>query len=182
MINLKMTINDVVVDNQYILDSLEFTIESGMQDYSVGSLFIPVVKTKLHNDVNITYNSTVQIFLINEDGTEVPYGIFEPYEIKQSNLYRELTLYPQLYFTLTNKYNPVQDTLTTRQLVQNMQLELGFLVENINDLAIVDMNGLKADSAMNLLKDIALVSATTTSPNNSANLAACSASSNAILL
>ena len=160
MINFKMTINDTIVDNQYILDSIEFTTESGMQDYTVGGLFIPCLKTKLHNDVNIAYSSTVEIFLIDEDGTEIPYGIFEPYEIKQSNLYRELTLYPQLYFSLNETYTPTQDTLTTRTLLQNMQLRLGFLVENIDDLDIVDMNGLKADSAMNLLKDIALVSAT----------------------
>ena len=170
MINFKMTIDNVVVDNQYILDSIEFTTESGQQDYTVGSLFIPAVKTKLHNDVKIAYNSTVKIFLINEDSTEIPYGIFEPYEIKQSNLYRELTLYPQLYFTLTETYNPVQDTLTTRQLVQNMQLELGFLVENIDKLSIVDMHGLKADSAINLLKDIALVSATNIIINRSGKI------------
>ena len=62
MINFKMTIDDIIVDNQYILDSIEFTTESGMQDYTVGGLFIPTVKTKLHNEVNIAYESTVKIY------------------------------------------------------------------------------------------------------------------------
>ena len=99
MIGFKMYINGNLIDNQYILDSIEFNIESGMNDYTVGQLLIPTAKIKLHNDVDITYDSVVKIFLVENDA-EVAYGVYEPYEIKQGNLARDIVLYPQCYFLL----------------------------------------------------------------------------------
>lgn len=152
MSTFKLTINDVVVSNVDILDKVEFVTDMGVSDFTVGKFIIPTAKIKLHEDVDIKTGDVVKIYI-----DDVQYFIGEPYEIKQQNLYREVSLYSIPYFSLTKTYTPTKENYTTRSLLLEMQTNIGFNVANFDSLSVVDMNGVVADTAINILQAIAML-------------------------
>ena len=142
-------VNSFVIPNSDILDKFEFITDMGTSDFTLGKLIVPTIKTKFHNDVEIKIGDVVTVYI---DGTK--YGTYEPYEIKQQNLYREVTLYSMPYFALSKTFQPSTTNYTTRSLLLEMQNAIGFKVVSFQDIVAIDMNDVKADTGINLLQAI----------------------------
>ena len=145
-------VNSFVIPNSDILDKFEFITDMGTSDFTLGKLIVPTIKTKFHNDVEIKIGDVVTVYI---DGTK--YGTYEPYEIKQQNLYREVTLYSMPYFALSKTFQPSTTNYTTRSLLLEMQNAIGFKVVSFQDIVAIDMNDVKADTGINLLQAIAML-------------------------
>ena len=150
--NFKLTINDVKISNTNILDRVEFVTDMGAEDFTVGKFIIPTAKLKLHEDVAIKVGDVVKIYL-----DDVQYFIGEPYEIKQGQMSRQVTLYAMPYFLLTKTFTPSTTNYTTRSLLLEMQVSIGFTVANFDSISVIDMNDVKADTGINLLQSIAML-------------------------
>ena len=145
-------VNSFVIPNSDILDKIEFITDMGTSDFTLGKLIVPTIKTKIHNDVEIKIGD---IFTVYIDGTK--YGTYEPYELKQQNLYREVTLYSMPYFALTKTFQPSTTNYTTKSLLLEMQTTIGFNVVGFQDIVAIDMNNVKSDTGINLLQAIAML-------------------------
>ena len=58
---------------------------------------------------------------------------------------------------MTKTYQPTKENYTTRSLLLEMQTNIGFNVANFDSLSVVDMNGVVADTAINILQAIAML-------------------------
>ena len=152
MATFRLTINDVVVSNADILDKVEFVTDMGVSDFTVGKFIIPTAKIKLHEDVAIKVGDVVKIYM-----DDVIYGTYEPYEIKLGQMSRDITLYAMPYFELTKTYTPTKENYTTRSLLLEMQVNIGFNVANFEDISVVDMNGVTSSVAIDILQSIAMI-------------------------
>ena len=131
----KLKINNVDVSNSDILDKIEFITDMGTSDFTLGKLIVPTIKTKFHNDVEIKIGDVVTVYIDN-----VKYFTGEPYEIKQQNLYREVTLYSMPYFALTKTFQPSANNYTTRSLLLEMQTAHNIVIVNFQNIVAIDMN------------------------------------------
>ena len=150
--NLKLTINDVEISNGDILDRVEFITDMGTQDFTVGKFITPTTKITLHENVSIKTGDIVKIYI-----NDTQYFIGEPYEIKQGQMSRQITLYAMPYFLLTKTFTPSTTNYTTRSLLLEMQTNIGFTVANFDSISVIDMNDVKADTGINLLQSIAML-------------------------
>ena len=150
--NLKLTINNTTIPNSNILDKIDFITDLGTGDFTVGRLIVPTAKIKLHEDVNIKIGDIVKIYL-----DDAIYGTYEPYEIKQGVMSRDVTLYAMPYFALTKTFTPSAQNYTTRSLLLEMQAAIGFTVVDYEDIVAIDMRGVTADTGVNLLQAIAMI-------------------------
>lgn len=160
MLTFKLTINDTPIDNSLILDKVEFSTSSNNRDLSVGDFLFTIVKCKLHHSVSIQYGNVVKISIIDEEGIEHPYGIFEPYNITHTDFSTDVELYAMPVFSLMKEYTPLfpSSSYTTQTLLQEMQLELGFTVATSDNFLIqsITMGVIESDTGINLLSKIAL--------------------------
>ena len=150
--NLKLTINNVEISNSNILDKIDFITDLGTGDFTVGRLIVPTAKIKLHEDVNIKIGDVVKIYI-----DHAIYGTYEPYEIKQGIMSREVILYAMPYFALAKTYQPTKEDYTTRSLLLEMQTAIGFNIVDFEDIVAIDMKNVKADTGVNLLQAIAMI-------------------------
>ena len=162
MLNLRMTLNDVEIPNNHILDSLTFETSMTSQDFTIGDFLFTTVKTKFLNDTVINYGDIIKIYIIDEDeGIEYPYGTFMPYDIKKTQFARQVEFYPELIIKLMRPYNPLfKANYTTRSLLIEMMAELGFNVKELENVQSVDMEGTeeewgKARTGMEYLQYVA---------------------------
>ena len=157
MIDLILKINDTTISNNDILDKIEFSYDMGENDYTVGKFILPICKLKLSDTVSIQYGDKVTITLV-DNGTDYSFGVFEPYEITQGNLSRDVTLYSMPYFALIKTYSPTLTNYTTRSLVQEMMLNILFEVEDLTVLDIIDLGEVESATALELLQRVAMLS------------------------
>ena len=150
--NFKLTINDAIVDNRDILDKVEFITNFGDTDFTFGKFVTPTAKIKLHESINITYGDVVKIYI-----NDAIYGTYESYEIKQGTMSKEVTLYAMTYFALTQTYNPTTTEYTTRSLLLEMQMRIGFVVKDFDSISSVDMNGVTSSVAIDILQSIGML-------------------------
>ena len=149
---LKLTINDIEISNSNILDKIEFITDLGTQDFTVGKLIVPTAKIKLHESIDIKIGDIIKIYL-----DDAIYGTYEPYEIKQGQMSRDVTLYAMPYFALTKTFQPSKTEYTTRSLLLEMQTAIGFNIVDFEDIVAIDMKGVTADTGVNLLQAIAMI-------------------------
>ena len=151
MLNFKLTINDVQISNSLILDKVTFKMSSTMKDFSVGDFLFNIVELKLHNDINISYGDVIRITIDDK-----PYGTYEPYDIKQKDLYREVELYAMPVLTLMKQYEPLfaSSQYNTRSLLIEMATELNITIHDLENIPSVDMGVIASDTGMNLLSQI----------------------------
>ena len=153
---LKLTINDIEISNSYLLDKVSFKMQSTLRDFGVGDFLFNIVTLKLHNDVSIAYGDIVKITI-----DDIPYGTYEPYEITQKDLYRDVQLYAMPVISLMKEYQPLfaTSTYTTRSLLIEMATELNITIHDLANIPTVDMGVITPDTGMNILSQIATVMA-----------------------
>ena len=156
MLYVKFTINDVIIDNSKLLESIKFSTTT-TNTYSVGTFYYTITTIKLDNSVDIKTGDVVKFYLSEDNTTWIDYGIYEPYSIKKQTLYREVTLYSMPSLKLLEKYVPNQTDYTTRTLLTEMQLNLNIVIEDFDSILAIDMQGVKSDAGMTILSQVAML-------------------------
>ena len=145
MLNLKLTINNTEISNSDILEKITFTTKTTSTDLSVGDFIFTIAKTKFRSTVNIGYGDVVKITIIDEDNNEIPYGTYLPYEIKKNEFSKDVELYSEPVLRLMETYVPTLTNYSTRSLLLEMMLSLGFEVKELENVLSVDLDGTEED-------------------------------------
>ena len=144
-IDMEVYIGEDLIDNSEVLSKLQFTFDSGMEEYTVGKIIYGKLETVFYNTINITNGSIITVKLklkvFNTEKNEwewvtVPWGSYIVTEVVKKELVINVTAYPSLYTKLNLGFFPKSKTYTTRTLMAEIASKLGisFNVNNISEI------------------------------------------------
>lgn len=145
-LDMELYIGKDKIDNSEILGKVQFTFDSGMEEYTVGKIIYGKLETVFYNTINITNGSVITINLkvkvFNEEldkweWVSVPWGSYIVTEHSKKELVINVTAYPSLYTKMNLGFFPAKKTYTTRSLMSEIASKLGI---TFNTSKIPDIN------------------------------------------
>ena len=118
-IDMEVYIGEDLIDNSEVLSKLQFTFDSGMEEYTVGKIIYGKLETVFYNTINITNGSIITVKLklkvLNTVKNEwewvtVPWGSYIVTEVVKKELVINVTAYPSLYTKLNLGFFPKSKT------------------------------------------------------------------------
>ena len=135
ILDLELYIDDEKVETHNILNKIQITFDSGMDEYTVGRIIYGKLTTTFHKDQFINNGSIIKLIIklkvfntkLNEwEWVSVPWGSYVIVDHTRKEMTTDITAYSSPYKDLTKGFFPKNKTYNARSLMDEMITNLGY--------------------------------------------------------
>lgn len=141
-LKLKFYVNNTLIDNSKIIESIKITHDVGTTEYTIGSVYIPTIEFGLSNDVACTVGTKVKVVMQFEcwkSNTisywlDIPFYEFIVTDITSKDYTSTFKGYISSYNKLNMSFAPDKQSYTVQSMLQEFVSKTGVGVDGLTSL------------------------------------------------